>query len=126
MFNLFKKNKNARPAFSRLQEYINRDKYFYRVAQWRWLDSTRIAITDPAQPRIITLDPWPQQVFIAAEGKMTIRGYVDYMADKYNGEIPEHLDTTIINQIDSLMKEGIIKLSDIAVEVPDDILRTQK
>jgi hypothetical protein len=68
-----------------LQVYEARDHYFIRVAQWRWLSKEMICVVDPHGPRILTLDPWPQLVFLAASGTQTVSEYIYEMASKYTG-----------------------------------------
>jgi len=67
-------------------------------------------VVDPHNPRVLTLDPWPQYIFIAANGQMTITEYVRYMADKYRGHIPKLLDKTIVDEVLTLLSYGIIEL----------------
>ena len=58
------------------------------------------------------MDPWPQIVFLAANGQRTIEEYVFEVADRYTGKIPDQLDETIIYQIQKLITEGVIELLD--------------
>ena len=61
------------------------------------------------------MDAWPQLVFLDATGKLTVAGYVDYMAHRYSGQIPEKLDATIIEEIEGLADENLLIFSDIPV-----------
>ena len=118
MFNLIKKYfKNEKPEFSSLKAYANKDKFFYRVAQWDWLTKTEINIFDPHGPRLITLDAWPQLVFLDANGQLTVAEYIDYMASQYESKIPAELDETIIDQLNSLTELKLIEFSDIKITV---------
>jgi hypothetical protein len=109
VFNIFKRSKKY-PEFSCLRNFYQRDQYFIRIAEWDWLNKENVVVTDPNNARILTLGPWPQYVFIAANGQMTVTEYVYYMADKYSSAIPELLDKTIIDEVVSLVNYGIIKL----------------
>lgn len=113
MFNFFKKKRKQLPPFEALKLSPFRGKYFVRIAQWDWLDKEHITVTDPHGPRMFTLDAWPQLVFIAANGQMTVTEYVHFMAGKYSGEVPGILDQTVINQIKTLLDYRIIELRDI-------------
>ena len=113
MFELFKKKQKQLPPFETLESSEYRDKYFIRVARWGWLDRVHISITDPHGPRMFTLDAWPQLVFIAANGQMTVREYVHFVASKYSGAVPDILDQTVLNQIKTLLGYGIIELRDV-------------
>jgi hypothetical protein len=116
MFDLIKKYfSNERPYFDSLKAYAKKNKYFYRVAQWDWLTKTQIHIYDPHGPRLITLDIWPQLVFLDAKGQLTVAEYVNYMASQYKSKIPPKLDETIIYQLDSLAKLRVIEYSDIQI-----------
>lgn len=108
MFNFNRKEK-IYPEFDFLNGYDKKNSYFIRVAEWSWLDKEKIIVMDPHGPRILTLDPWPQYVFLAANGQITVTEYVYYMADKYKTEIPKLLDQTIINEMNSLVQYQIIK-----------------
>jgi hypothetical protein len=117
MFSIFnKRSKFILPPFEALGKYPNKGKYFYRITSWYWLDKDQIVIVDPHNPRLITLDPWPQLVFLNATGKMTIMQYVEYMATQYKSA-PEQLDETIIYQVDQLLKERLIALSAMPQEL---------
>jgi hypothetical protein len=119
MFNFFrKKSKRAITySFAALQAYEHKYKYFYKVATWNVLGKGQIAVADPNAPRMITLDPWPQIVFLEADGKRTVAEFVNYMASEYDGPPPDKLDETIIYQVNSLLEFRIIALSDTPVEL---------
>lgn len=53
-------------------------------------------VLDPHQPRMLTMDPWPQIVFLAADGQKTIAEFIDHLARQYAGTIPETLDSTVV------------------------------
>lgn len=125
MFNLFNNKKRVIPPFNDLQNSTLKDKYFYRIARWDWLDNKNIHVFDPNAPRIITMDPWPQIVFLAANGQKMTHEFVSYLASQYsrNEQIPEELDKTILELIDDLLKEKLIELSDIKIDLPENIKR---
>lgn len=98
------------PPFTALAGYVNNNAYFIRVAQWYWLENNIIAVIDPHNPRMLSMDPWPQSVFLAAEGQKTISEYIYAVADEYTGDIPGQLDQTIIEEIEKLAGFRIIML----------------
>jgi hypothetical protein len=57
------------------------------------------------------MDPWPQLIFLAANGQMTVQQYVYYMADNYSANIPAELDETILNELAKLKNYGIIRFA---------------
>lgn len=118
MFDSFKKYfQKEKPEFNSLKVFPYKDKYFQRVATWDWLNKEQIHIFDPHGPRLITLDEWPQLVFLDAKGKLTVSEYIDYMASKYPGKIPEELDETIIYQLNTLAEEKLIEYFDEEVKL---------
>jgi hypothetical protein len=114
MFNIFKKKK-IYPPFDFLAGFDKADLYFIRTASWKWLDNRNISVIDPHGPTVFTLDPWPQIIFLAANGNKSIKEYVFYVADQYTRSIPDNLDTTIIGEIETLIKYRIIKLSETQI-----------
>ncbi|NML40360.1 hypothetical protein HHL17_24395 [Chitinophaga sp. G-6-1-13] len=117
MFNFLRKSKQIIPPFEVLKSSPIKDTYFYRIAQWYWMNNDNIAIIDPHGSRVITLDPWPQKVFLDALGKITVTEYVDYVSSEYKKNVPVRLDETILLMIDKLVKERLILLSNIPVEL---------
>ncbi len=109
MFNFFKR-KTKIPEFKALNFFEKKDFYFIRTAEWDWMDKNTIVVFDHYSPRILTLDPWPQLIFIGATGQKTIWEYVFFMAGEYESNIPDSLDDTIINEIRTLLDYGIIEL----------------
>lgn len=108
MFNFFKKKaKPDAPSFSELASYANSDKYFVRVAQFREFDfeGCTIVVIDPNGPRLITMDPWPEAVFLNATGTHTVKEYIEATAKKYDGNVPPGLDSYMINELEKLVYE---------------------
>jgi hypothetical protein len=96
------------PEFNTLESYEHKDQYFFRVARWHWLDEHRIVIADPHAPRMITCDDWPQVIFLAANGTLTVAAYVAYVASKYSGEAPKRLAETVIHNLNQLKELALI------------------
>jgi len=112
MFNFFKPNKKV-PVFDKLINYEFADKYFKRIATWSWHDEKMIFVMDNHAPRFITMDPWPQKIFLAADGQKTIREYVHEVSGEYRDNVPDRLDQTIIHELETLLKEKIIEFQNI-------------
>ncbi|MTI19413.1 hypothetical protein E1176_00105 [Fulvivirga sp. RKSG066] len=66
------------------------------------------------------MDPWPQLIYLEANGQSTIYEFVYQMAAKYGRgqEIPNELDITILDMINSLMNDRLIELIDSKKELP--------
>ena len=120
MFGLFKKKEREVPPFNELRSSEIKDKYFIRLAQWDWLDENMIHVTDNHAPRMITMDPWPQLIYLEADGQKTIHEFVYDMVSKYGRKqpIPADLDSTILQMIDSLMEDRLINLSPESQKLP--------
>lgn len=69
-------------------------------------------MTDPHHPRILTLDPWPQLLFLSADGEMTVTDFVIHTANGYTGNIPEQLDETIIAELNKLVEYRIVQFAE--------------
>jgi hypothetical protein len=117
-FKLFRTSRPVIPCFEVLKKSPIRDHYFCRAAQWRWLNRDMITVIDSHASRVFTMDPWPQLIFLAANGKLTITEYVSHLAGKYKKEIPSDLDNTVLSMIELLLKDKIIGLSTVPRE-PD-------
>ena len=119
MFNLFKRTKKY-PPFETLGSFSKKDLYFVRTAQWMRLDNEMITVFDPHGPRMITMDPWPQTVFLHSDGQKTVAEFIHFVADKYTGTIPENLDKTIIGELLKLIDDyKIIQFSE-QKRMPDE------
>lgn len=110
MINPFKRTKK-RPSFETLDGFAQKDAYFVRTASWYPMGNGLITVLDPHQPRMLTMDPWPQIVFLEADGQKTVAEFIDHMARKYTGAIPAALDRTIIEELLKLIDYKIVQLS---------------
>lgn len=117
MFNFKLYSKPTIPAFPALAAYEHKNFYFCRVALWNWLDNNRIVVSDPHAPRMITMDPWPQLLFLDATGERTVAEYVDYMAHRYKRDTPEKLDATIIAELEKLVQSRLLILADSPITI---------
>jgi hypothetical protein len=124
MFNFFRKK--SLPEFKELEASPLKDKYIARTCSWMWLNDTQITVVDKNRPRMITMDPWPQLVYLEATGTKTIRELIYELAKKYSGNVPTGLDSTVLHEINSLLKENIIELKDEISFLPDNILNPVK
>lgn len=112
MLNFFKNNKKL--EFNELENYEFKNKYFYRIAEWSWLNNQSISVIDSNKSRVITMDEWPQLVFLEANGDKTIEEFIYVTAAKYK-KVPKELDKVILYQITQLLKEKLINLSDVKI-----------
>lgn len=109
--------KRDKPEFHALRIFPEKDSYFYRVAAWDWLNQKQIVVYDPQGPRVITMDDWPQMIFLEADGQLTVSEYTEHISTLYRS-VPNSIDETIIYQLNSLIDLKIIAYSEI-VRKPD-------
>lgn len=98
-------------------------KYFYRVAMWDWLTEDMIHVMHPGKPRMITMDAWPQQIFLEADGTKAFEAYIASTIGKYaSGKAPKELEPFLIRQLANLVEEGIVALSDSPVMLAENVI----
>jgi len=103
-----------------------KDKYFYRTISFYYLDKYTITALDGKKARMLTFDDWPQEIFLSAIGKQTVYEFLIEMAKRYRGKVPPRLDRTVIEELEKLVDEQIINLSDVPVELDPKILNPVK
>ncbi|OJJ22339.1 hypothetical protein BKI52_06550 [marine bacterium AO1-C] len=120
MFGLFKKKEKELPEFNVLKNSAKKEMYFFRLAQWDWLDDKNIHVVDNNAPRMITMDPWPQMIYLDADGQKTVEEYILELAGKYGHKqtIPQELDKEVIDLIDDLASDQLIGLSNTKQTLP--------
>lgn len=69
------------------------------------------------------MDPWPQLVYLEADGQKAIHEFVYQLAAKYgrNESIPHELDKTIINVMDILLNDKLVELLDSKKDLPEHL-----
>jgi hypothetical protein len=88
---------------------ISDDTYFSRSATWYRMGS-QLVVVDPNAPRVITMEPWHETIFSAADGEHTVGQFVTDMAAQYEGGGPAGLRDQIHGLIGVLVSEGIVRL----------------
>ncbi|GAB2819418.1 hypothetical protein [Ferruginibacter profundus] len=110
MFSFFKK-KSKYPDFRLLNTFYKKHFYFGRNTEWSMVDDESLLVTDPKNLDVITLNDWPRNLFIAADGKQTIEAFIYFVADQFTDTIPESLDHLIIWELLELEKKNLIVIS---------------
>ncbi|MCA9031866.1 MAG: hypothetical protein KDA66_13715 [Planctomycetaceae bacterium] len=96
------------------------DKYFSRTACWHKLED-RLVVHDsssPLAPRMITMEPWYEVAFMAADGEHTIDDFVNHMSAQYEGGEPDGLRQQIHEIVSTLIDEGILRIHDESQPLP--------
>ncbi|MDT3403122.1 hypothetical protein [Mucilaginibacter terrae] len=106
--NLFKKD--SPPDLSYLESYINKDKYFVRTAPWDWLTHNEIYVAGKidGNPSMITMDFWPQELFLDADGQKTIKQLMPIIFKQLTNskmKIPANTCEYIIGELERLVNE---------------------
>ena len=111
-------------TFEKLEASEIKNKYFRRTEKWDWLTKEMIHVFDSKSPRVITMDPWPQKIFLEAFGQLTVSEYIYNVFKEYpKNQAPKELDEVILEMLDSLVhEEKIVALSDTPVSLDDSIL----
>lgn len=108
---LLKKLFGQKPKVSGLVEnYDKRDWYIARTKPWSWLNEREIYVAAKVgdRPKMITFDFWSQEIYLDANGQITVRELVEVAKQQYvdsNMQIPVELEKIIIDSLESLVYE---------------------
>ena len=123
MFNFLKKKKDL-PEFDFIKTYPEKEKYFVRVKKWNWLNSEQISLLEKdsdGKIKISTMDYWPQEMFLDADGQKTISEYLNVLIKQFRDskmEIPSDLDKFMVETLLSLkMDLNAIEFSNSPIEI---------
>ena len=125
LFN-FKKDKGV--EFNTIKTYVNKNKYFVRTKSWDWLNEKQIYVASVLnnKPTMITMEPWPQEIFLDADGQIKVSEMFERVSKMYVDSkmpIPANLDKIIIDELESLIFElSIIELKDSPTTLPPKLL----
>lgn len=86
-------------------------RYFRRAARFI-AKGDQLFVVDRNSPRVLTMDPWPQLVFLAARGEQTVQQFIDELGASYPGGTPVGLAAQVEGIIAQLEQEGILALTD--------------
>jgi hypothetical protein len=95
-------------------------QYCSRAATWHRMGD-QVVVHDsftPQAPRMITMDPWPQLVFSAADGQHTVQELITQLTSDYECPPPDGLASQVEEVIRQLVGEGILKLHEAPVVLP--------
>lgn len=123
MFNFLKKKKKL-SEFEFIKSYSDKEKYFVRIKKWNWLNSEQISLLEKGSDgkiKMITMDYWPQEMFLDADGQKTITEYLSVLIKQFNDskmDIPSDLDKFMIDTLLSLKTDlNAIEFSDSPIEI---------
>jgi hypothetical protein len=94
-------------------------KYPARCVAFRMMNDHVVAVAND-RPALITLDPWPEMVFVASDGEHSIQEMVAAFSTGYDKGAPNELESTestVIQVVTQLEKEGLVRISDKPVKL---------
>lgn len=96
------------------------EMYFSRAACWSRLDDHLVVhdSASPCAPRMITMEPWHEAVFMAADGQNTVAQFVINMASQYEDGQPANLREQVHEILSTLLDERILRLHDHPEPLP--------
>jgi len=94
--------------------------YFSRAAMWmRHGDGVVVKDSFGSRaPRMITMDPWPLVVFMAATGTVTIGAFIEQLASEYAADPPPGLRAQVHDLIEQLVAEEILRTHPSPARLP--------
>lgn len=99
-----------------------KQKYFVRIKKWDWLDEETITLIDDSSPKMITLEPMMQLVYLEADGQLTVQKFLDWLSQEYEAdELPENFEEEMIGLLMFMAENGLIQFADEQVELDDEI-----
>ena len=93
------------------------NKHFIRAATYDLVDG-KLVVTDPHRPRMITMDPWPEMLFAAADGQRTVAQFTAELKQQWGDGAPADLSEQVAAQLGPLVEEGLVKLVDHPQDLP--------
>jgi len=128
MFKKFFKRKNTHTMrFLTLESSPLKDKYFIRTKPWDWLNKEQIYVASKIEgkPTMITMEFWPQEIYLNADGQITVSELLQIAKKQYldaNMFIPDGLDSILISALESLVNElEIVEFRDVKTTLPSNI-----
>jgi len=92
-------------------------RYFIRDAAYDLIGG-RVVVTDRHRPRVVTLDPWLEVIFAAADGQRTVDQFVTELEAGYADGAPDGLAAQTARFVQSLENDGLIKMIDESMKLP--------
>jgi len=123
----FNKKKVSMPEFPGLESSTLKDKFFVRIRPWDWLTEKEIYVAAKLndRPTMITMEYWPQQVYLLADGQITVSEFIHIVANrfiKFNNPVPDNFDVDLLEVIEEMVNEmNIIKIKDVKTDLAADV-----
>lgn len=92
-------------------------KYFSRNATFTMLQD-KVVLIERSRPGTVTMDEWPQLIFLSADGKRTVSEFTSELGQHYKDGIPPGLLEQTRGLMKALTDRGFILLHDQAMPLP--------
>ena len=97
---------------------VELSNYFYRTLMYSDKEG-QVTVYENAPPYgPIPLEPWLGLVVQLADGQHTLQELIDYVASRYQGDVPENFLKTMGSVIERLLESGGIALSETPYTLP--------
>lgn len=93
------------------------NQYIVRYARYDIIDDHIIAF-DPDNPRVVTMDPWFEVIYAAADGQHTVSEFIAQISSEYPDGAPDGLPHQISGFVGKMVAEGLIRLSPVPIDLP--------
>ena len=77
-----------------------------------------VLVTDNRSPRVITLDPWLEVIFAAADGQRTAQQFITQLETQYPSGTPASLGAQTYQLLAKMEAEGLIRFTDKQTQLP--------
>ncbi len=94
-----------------------RDRYFVRSLPYDMVDG-HVLVTDTRSPRVITLDPWLEVIYAAADGQRTVQQFIAQLEAQYPNGAPSSLAAQTCQLLAKMEAEGLIRFTDQQTQLP--------
>ena len=93
------------------------NQYIVRYARYDIIDDHMLAY-DQDNPRVVTMDPWFEVIYAAADGQRTVSEFIAQISSEYPDGAPAGLSQQISGFVDKMVTEGLIRLSPVPANLP--------
>lgn len=95
-------------------------QFFSRSATWQFMQDRLVVIDSFSSkaPRMITMEEWHETVFLAADGRHTVRELIEQIGKHFPDGPPDGLGDHILSVIEALIAEEILRLHDAPEDLP--------
>ncbi len=94
------------------------NKFFFRVVQYNYLNAREIFVITQHIPRVLTLEGWPMQVFLQADGQKRVAHYLEHLRQAHPHTTPSQLRHHVARALLYLADTQLISFSPTAETLP--------